>query len=140
MIRLIARISLGVVFLYAAYGKILYPEAFALSVYNYKILPDNLVNLTAVFLPWLEAVCGLALVCGVFTRGAAFIVSGLTLVFLAALGFNLYRGLNVECGCFGESPGDVDTPMFLARDAAIFILAVLVYVAHPRKRRRPGLY
>ena len=48
-----ARVILGAVFIYASIDKIRNPEAFAKAVYNYQILPDSLINLTAIALPWL---------------------------------------------------------------------------------------
>ena len=58
----IACLILGAVMLAAAYHKILSPQDFARNVYNYQAAPDSLINLVAVFLPWLELVIGVCLV------------------------------------------------------------------------------
>ncbi len=135
----LARILLGAVFLYAAYDKILHPEAFSLIVQKYRILPPQFANLIAIFLPWLEAVCGLALVTGIKSRGAAFLVTLLMVVFIAALGFNFLRGLDVQCGCFGTDPAKGDARMDLIRDAAILLLAVIVLAAQSARKDRRSL-
>ena len=62
VIILAARLILGGVFVFASIDKILHPAAFAEAVYNYQILPDNLINLTAIVLPWLELVLGSLLI------------------------------------------------------------------------------
>jgi len=135
----IARILLGAIFLYAAYDKILHPEAFSAIVQNYRILAPQLSNLAAIFLPWLEAVCGLALVAGILPRGAAAIATALMLVFIGALGFNLMRGLDVQCGCFSTSPAQGDVKTDLVRDGAILILAVITLLGTRKKEERRSL-
>jgi uncharacterized membrane protein YphA (DoxX/SURF4 family) len=100
------RLLLGAVFLYASYDKILNPEAFAQAVYNYQILPDAVVNLTALALPWLELLLGLCLVTGVWLPGATVTSAGLLLIFIAALVFNQVRGLDIHCGCFSTETTD----------------------------------
>ncbi len=123
----ILRVLLGGVFLYASYDKILNPAAFSLAVYNYQILPDAWVNLTAVTLPWLELLLGLCLVAGVWLPGAMLITTGLLASFTAALIFNLTRGLDVHCGCFSTDPtGDPANLLTVARD--LTFLAVSMYL------------
>ena len=63
---LMARLILGVIFIYASIDKIFHPAAFAEAVYNYQILPDALINLTAIVLPWLELILGAFLILGLW--------------------------------------------------------------------------
>ncbi|MCF8108931.1 MAG: DoxX family membrane protein [Desulfohalobiaceae bacterium] len=121
------RLLLGGIFLYASYDKILHPAAFAEAVYNYQILPDYLVNLVALVLPWLELLLGLCLIAGVWLPGTIVISTGLLTVFIAALVFNQLRGLDIHCGCFStetsEGPAGILT---VFRD--VFFLAVSTYL------------
>ena len=94
------RVGLGVVFIWASWGKIADPAAFAQVVQNYQILPPALVNPTAVILPWIEAVCGICLITGVLARGSLALFSGLMAVFTLALIWNAWRGIDTDCGCF----------------------------------------
>lgn len=122
---LISRLILGGVFVYASFDKILHPHEFAEVVYNYQILPDALVNLTAILLPWLELCAGVFLILGLFLRGALFTCNVLLAVFLVALAFNLARGLDIDCGCFSSSVGPStggSMLLYLLRDA--FLLAM----------------
>ena len=99
-ITVVVRITLGAIFLFSCAGKIADPEAFAAIVTNYRLLPPLLVSATAVIFPWVEAVCGLALVFGRLEKGAALLVSLMMVVFTGLILYNGYRGLNIACGCF----------------------------------------
>jgi uncharacterized membrane protein YphA (DoxX/SURF4 family) len=122
---LMSRLLLGGLFVYASFDKILHPAAFAEAVYNYQILPDALLNLTAILLPWLELSTGLFLISGLWLRGAVFTCNALLALFFAALAFNFARGLDIDCGCFAASAGASaggSMVLYLLRDA--FFLAV----------------
>jgi uncharacterized membrane protein YphA (DoxX/SURF4 family) len=101
-----ARIILGIIFLFACYDKLLHPQAFAQVIYNYQVLPDSLVNITAILLPWVELVLGLCLIINVCIPGVAVLSNLLLLSFFSMLIFNLTRGLDVSCGCFSTTPGE----------------------------------
>lgn len=130
------RFILGQLFILASFDKILHPAAFADAVANYQILPGALVAPVAVLLPWVELVCGLALVLKVLVRGAGLILLILMTVFLAALGYNLWRGLDVACGCFSSDPlGEPHVLLSLIRDGALWIMAVVVLAGASDKRQ-----
>lgn len=99
-LALVFRVIVGLVFIYASLDKIANPAEFARIVNNYRILPHELINLTAILLPWIELVAGLLLVFGLFSRGSSLIISVMLFVFIAAIGFNVARGLDFNCGCF----------------------------------------
>jgi uncharacterized membrane protein YphA (DoxX/SURF4 family) len=101
-----ARIILGLIFLIACHDKLLHPQAFAEVIYNYQVLPDSLVNITAILLPWVELLLGLSLVINVWIPGATVLGNLLLLAFFSTLLFNLARGLDVSCGCFSTAPGE----------------------------------
>lgn len=68
MLSIFARLILGGVFVFASFDKILHPASFAEAVYRYQILPDGLINLTAIVLPWLELIVGGFLILGFWIR------------------------------------------------------------------------
>ncbi len=102
-LALVCRVVVGLVFVYASLDKIAHPAEFARIVNNYQILPHALINITAILLPWVELAAGLLLVCGLMSRGGSLIISLMLVVFIAAIGFNLARGLDFNCGCFSTS-------------------------------------
>lgn len=94
------RILLGIIFLWSSWDKIFDPHGFASIIENYKILPGAWVNTVAVGLPWIEAFCGILLVTGRLVKGSLAIINSLMIIFIAALAWNQYRGIDIHCGCF----------------------------------------
>jgi uncharacterized membrane protein YphA (DoxX/SURF4 family) len=122
---------LGGVFVYASWDKIFDPSAFALIIGNYQIVSSGVANLSALILPWLELVCGICLIINHWPRGGAFIIAVLMVVFMGALGYNIYRGIDVNCGCFTlteEAPGNMW--LYLLRD--VLFLAMAIFIAFYR--------
>jgi uncharacterized membrane protein YphA (DoxX/SURF4 family) len=121
----LCRIVLGAIFAYASCAKILDPAAFARIIANYQVVSADMGHLIALFLPYLELVCGVCLMINRWPRGAALIVASLLLVFMAALGYNIYRGIDVHCGCFTlteKATGNMW--LSLIRDIIFFAMAV----------------
>ncbi|PIP38097.1 MAG: DoxX family protein [Desulfobacterales bacterium CG23_combo_of_CG06-09_8_20_14_all_51_8] len=123
----LVRLVLGAILIAAGIPKILDTVSFAGMVYNYQILPDQLINLTALFLPWLEVLVGVLMITGVWLPGAVILYNGLMLAFIAALSFNIYRGVDISCGCFSTSPGESIDMGTVLRD--VVILAGSLYFA-----------
>ncbi len=124
-----ARIILGMVFIYASYDKILHPAAFAKVIYNYQILPGELVNLSAIFLPWLELTIGSLLIIGVWLPGSVFISNILLIIFFSALMYNKARGLDISCGCFSTGEGEApESNLYLLRDFSFVVIAVYLFI------------
>ena len=121
---LVARVFLGLLFLYASIEKILYPRAFAEIVYNYLILPDGLIHLTAVVLPWIELLLGLFLILDLWLPGAVLVANALLMAFLAALALNIARGVDIDCGCFSSEGSPAPMFYYLGRDAFFLLLSL----------------
>ncbi len=98
----IFRLVLGGLFVYAGAVKVLDPLDFAQNIRNYQLVGQSLSFVAAIVLPWLEILAGLALILGVWTRGAALVVTGLLVFFIVLTAVTMVRGLDVDCGCFGS--------------------------------------
>ncbi len=133
---LMVRLALGGIFVYAGIPKILNPAAFAEAVYNYQILPDVLINLVAIVLPWTEVVVGGLLVAGLWMPGAVLVCTLMLASFITALVFNLARGLNIHCGCFSVDAGDPINNWTIARDISFFLMALFLSWAEFSKKDR----
>src|SRR3954447_25110954 len=94
------QISLGAIFIAAALPKIADPPSFAHMIYNYRLVPGSLINLSALVMPWVELLAGLALILGVWKASARTIVGILLAVFIIAISINLARDNAIDCGCF----------------------------------------
>ncbi|MGP1272405.1 MAG: DoxX family protein [Phycisphaerales bacterium] len=111
-VSLVARVLLGQVFVLAALNKLVDPQAFAASIDGFQMTGlrigtnDAAVRSMALFLPWMELIAALALICGFWTRAAALAIVAM----LAAFSYGLWsaaidRGLALDCGCFGDLKG-----------------------------------
>lgn len=124
-LSLAARVFLGAVFIYASIDKIRYPEPFAQNIQAYEMFPTALVNIAAIWLPWLELCCGSLLILGIWVRSNAAILSVLLFVFIVALLSAILRGLDISCGCF--EAGDSETMVGWSRvmeDLGLIILSL----------------
>lgn len=99
---LIARLSIAYVFIYAGAEKISDPDAFAISISNYRLLPAWSLNIFAITLPWIEVICGILLLFGVAVKENSAIIFSLLFIFTIAIVISLIRGLSIDCGCFGK--------------------------------------
>lgn len=118
-----ARLVLGLVFGYAAITKISDMHQFAEEIANYRLLPPSIVSATAAAVVGVEIVCAVLLVIGLFVRSAAFVVTFLLVLFIAALSQALLRGINLTCGCFGGA--ELATWGTVARDLVLLGLTLI---------------
>ena len=117
----------GGVFIFAGLTKIvglqpfhwLDPMEFARDIDNYKMLPWTISVGLALYLPWLEVICGLALIFRRWYSGALAILFTLLLVFIGASIVAKTRGIDVSCGCFGHLSNQLSFAWHLALDFAI---------------------
>ena len=134
------QIGLGIVFLLAAWPKLVAPPVFAKNVWAYDMLPDALVTAMAVFLPGIELVVGAALVLGIRPRAAAWVSVLLLLQFMAALAVNVARENPVNCSCFELNPAPKTCAMLLweMKELILRDLAFMLLAAHVIWVRGPG--
>jgi uncharacterized membrane protein YphA (DoxX/SURF4 family) len=107
----VCRVAIAVLFLFAAWQKLKPgselvvdsgPQKFAMAISSFKILPDHLVHLAAGVIPWLEVLCAVLVLVGVWTRAAATVLTLLMIGFTAAVVSVLLRQMSLTCGCFGN--------------------------------------
>lgn len=140
------QLALGVFFVAAALPKIVDPPSFAHMVYNYRVVPGGVINLMALIMPWVELLCGLALILGIWTAGARAIIAAMLLVFITAISINLARGNAIDCGCFDPSPRPKsraerldDMRFVILRDVGMLaMVAQLWYAEKKRLAIRPS--
>src|SRR5436190_21351955 len=117
----------GGVFIYAGVVKAFQPVRFASDIDNYKILPWTIGVGLAFYLPWLEILCGLALILRRLYLGGLSILTALVVVFLVATIAAKARGLDITCGCFGHASQNWSFSSHLALDLAILATLLALY-------------
>src|SRR5205809_4164051 len=134
--RIVALI-IGAIFIYAGVMKIFDPVGFANHIDNYKILPWALTVRLAFCLPWLEILCGLAVILGLLYRGALLVLTVLISIFIIASVIAKARGLDITCGCFGHASKYLSFFGHLALD--FVLLGVLVALLFTNRAQRQEL-
>ena len=126
-----ARLAVAGLFLAACIAKIRNPEAFALAVSRYRILPAEFVNLVAIILPWIELTAGLAVLAAParLRAAGALIIAGMLTVFTIAISLNLLRGIEASCGCFStRADAAVSDGWNLVRNGALIWLSLATFL------------
>jgi uncharacterized membrane protein YphA (DoxX/SURF4 family) len=120
--RLVWRILallVGALFVYAGAIKAWDPVGFAGDILNYHILPWPVSARLAFYLPWLEIICGLALIFRRLYSGALVLVLMLMLVFVGVTIAAKARGIDISCGCFGHVSDQLSFAWHLVLNFAI---------------------
>jgi putative oxidoreductase len=128
--RLLARIALGGLFVFAGATKAYDPGAFAIEVQRYQIVPWIVDALASVYLPWLEMLAGALLLLKRFERGALLVITLLLLVFTFALASAMFRGLSIDCGCFGKAFTATGTTVPLLRNLLLLVFTGILWIEH----------
>ncbi len=131
---MVARIFLGVVFLYACFSKMIHPAQFAKIVFGYGLFPDFSINLIAILVPWMEFFAAMSLILGIYPAAGALVIDGMLFLYMVVISVNLVRGHEFDCGCFSLEKDHVVPPEeLLIRDLLFF--AVGLYILFYNKKR-----
>lgn len=139
----VLRVVVGMLFILASYPKIINPVHFSAVVSEYQLLPENIVPIVAVILPWLEFFCGAMLILNVYAQSNALILMVVLIIFTAGVTNNVLRGIVHDCGCFELLGGwlglqEEISLSTIVRDLffMLLVLPVLLYGTNVFFRRR----
>lgn len=107
-------------------------EKFAGSVNGFKLgLPEPAVLAVAYVVPYMELFAGLALVLGWCARAAGLVVALLMAVFIAGIASLMWRGLDLDCTCFGAIKMFCTGPMgacHLVRNGVFALAGLTIWI------------
>jgi uncharacterized membrane protein YphA (DoxX/SURF4 family) len=126
------RIYLAVVFILSGLDKINDLASFAQSIENYRILPLSLVNIIAIFVPWIELVAGGLLLLGFYIKENSTLILALLIIFTAAIISAVLRDLDIDCGCQGTFDGQKVGILKIIENSALMIVSFLS-IRYPRQ-------
>jgi putative oxidoreductase len=133
------QIALGAIFVIAAWPKIADPPSFAHMIYNYRLVPSSLINISALVMPWVELLAGLALLLGLWKSAARTVITALLAIFIVAISINLSRDNAIDCGCFNvadrgktHEQRNFDMKVDVARDLGMLVLVAQLWYAGKR--------
>ncbi len=116
------------------------PEIFSVLIDAYGIIPEGLLIPVAIGLPLLEVIAGIGLLFDI--RGSLALTIGLLVLFMMVLGYGIWMGLDVDCGCFG--PEDPEAKAFhglklgLFRDLVMMAGVIFIYGWRRYRAIRPA--
>ncbi len=130
LVVLLVRVFLGGLFVIASLDKVTDPAAFAQSIMNYRLLSPTLALVAATIIPWMELLCGLGLLMGLYPRGSSLLAAGMLFIFTVLVGIALARGLDIGCGCFSQDPsvGRIGW-MKILENTGLFLLGLISLTA-----------
>ena len=131
----IVGLLVGAVFVFAGLSKIvefhpfrfLDPMDLARDIDNYKILPWAISVWLALYLPWVEIICGFALIFRRMYSGALALALALMVVFIGASIAAKARGIDIKCGCFGHVSDQLSFAWHMVLDFAILAGVVALW-------------
>jgi len=123
---LIARVAVGILFIWAGASKIGHADVFAAQITAFRIVPHALIAPLALLLPFFEVLLGGYLVAGLYTRVAAVVAAVQLAIFATAIGSAVARGLSLSCGCFGPGDKTVTSWPEVVRDVLFALVAAFV--------------
>jgi len=127
------RLFLGFIFIYAGMQKISEPAAFADSIANYKLIPEFLINFFAVIIPWIEVSAALLLIFGVSLKESAAIINILLVIFILMILISVFRGLDINCGCFGTTNGQKVGLLKILENLGLLAIGFYIFFFSNRK-------
>ena len=108
------RFTLGAVFIWSGVSKLANPQSFSVIIGAYGLINDSWVLPVSLFLPLIELFGGVGLLLDL--RGSLTTIAGLLLLFMLILGYGIWMGLDVDCGCLGrKTPRPGHTTVFVPR-------------------------
>jgi uncharacterized membrane protein YphA (DoxX/SURF4 family) len=123
---LFARLCVGGVFVVSGLGKWMDKPGTEASMSRYLFLPKGSGPFIANVFPPLEMAIGLALIFGLLTRLAAVGALLLFVLFTGLIIYDLSRGKDQSCHCFGKLSDDKLTPMAVVRNVFLMALSLLL--------------
>ena len=127
------RLVVGGMFVWAGVSKIIDPLGFAQNIANHRVFPEGISFFLALVLPWIEVICGVLLILGIFRSASALLLSGFLAVFLVLSTVTILRGIDIDCGCFGSLSGKVDYKLILM-DSVLLFFSLNIYFSRKAVR------
>ena len=151
IINLILRLAFGGIFFAFGLSKVGSPITFLDEIRDYRFLEhvnaltglkidaEPLEAWLAIGLPWLEIICGAAILIGIFDRGALTIACGLIVMFIVAISSAWARNLDISCGCFANAGPISDYRVEILERLALLAVGVYLLVVTIRDKARDPL-
>jgi len=95
------RLALGLLLVYSGLIHIVQPYYFIHSIAAYQVLPRDMVGIVGTLLPSVQIVLGISILFFDTRKMSLLLATILFATFAWFQGNALWRGTNIDCGCFG---------------------------------------
>ena len=133
----ILRLGLVGAYLFAAIPKILDPWDFARAIWNFRMLPLFVIPPLALWLPVIEGFAAVALLTGLLHRGGLIILNVLSALFAAGIASAMARGLDIDCGCFGDAATSEANLSHLGLNLVLLAAGIILLIDAQQRHGRP---
>ena len=125
----------GGVFIYAGIMKLLDPAIFATVIDAFGIVPQGMLMPVCIALPVLEVAAGTGLLLNI--KGSLSIITVMMVLFITILGYGVWMGLDIDCGCFGagDPEGEAFHGLRMALYRDLFMLGGIAFLIGWRRYR-----
>ncbi|MCS4535260.1 MauE/DoxX family redox-associated membrane protein [Corynebacterium sp. HS2168-gen11] len=127
LIGLACRYGLAAVWIFAGSTKLGHPMQLAQTIDAYRIFTQEWSFFLAQLIGPLEIAGGVILLLGIGIRPAARVSLYVLVLFIIGIGQAWYRGLVIDCGCFGEpdlADGGMSYALTIGRDLVLVAMSI----------------
>ena len=115
-------------FIFYGISKIADPTQFANEIGNYGMMPEFIVQLMAIIIPWLELLVGVLLLFGMYQNENGIIATILLVLFTIAVAYAFASGLDISCGCSGSDGGQKVGWLKILQNIGLIILTSVLSI------------
>lgn len=127
------RLTLAFIFILASIEKLKNPYAFALSIDAYEVFPDLIINISTLLIPWFEMFIAFGLIFKFKLKANLILYNFLMFSFTILVIIAMMKGLDIECGCYGESSSKVGLTK-LIENIFIILACSIIYLNYRRQK------
>lgn len=136
-VDIICRLIVGGIFCLSGIGKMMDLGNSVKAVYNFQIIPwDWAVQLVGYCLPFVELICAIFILTGVFTRLGCYTIGAASVVFFFGKLYTFSQGRSIDCGCFGELMNTMASVTVWMDIPMVILCLILIFSVN---RYKPGI-
>lgn len=133
------KLTTSIIFLWSGIIKIMDPEAFAITIDAFGIVPEILILPFTYLLPVIEIILSFLIFFEI--KGSLSATTTLMVLFIILLSYGIHIGLDIDCGCFG--PEDPEKRAFSGLKTALYrdiaIMCGLFFMFYYKIKKRSSI-
>jgi hypothetical protein len=124
----VIRLVTGCIMIVSAWLHLQNPMLFYIHVAQYKLLPTSLLPWFVLTIPWILLFAGMLILTRSGRPAGSIVGASLFLSFTAAQLYVIWKGLGIDCGCFGAALNEKIGLATVSLPACLFIGCVILAI------------